>query len=357
MPESKDSLERKVSAFLEKAIREGYFPGAAIYISYKGKKVMEKAFGYRTLHPEPAPLEESTIFDLASLTKIVATLTTILQLVDEGELHLKDKVARFFPSFSSNGKDKITIRHLLTHTSGLVAYRRFYTEKLTKDDIIERICQESLVAPPDSKVIYSDLGFIMISAIIEKVTAMSFSKYTNKYIFEPLEMHETGFLLDFDKSRFAATEYIESLGDYKYGIVHDENAESMGGVSGHAGLFSNLKDLANFAQMIENNGVFKGKQIISSQALRLSRKNYTPFSGEGRGLGWQLQSPLVTACGDLFSSSSYGHTGFTGTSIWFDPEIQLHVIFLTNRVHIPNNLGILHVRPRLHNLIRAHLKD
>ncbi|WP_254660865.1 serine hydrolase domain-containing protein [Bacillus sp. FJAT-27225] len=156
------------------------------------------------------------------------------------------------------------------------------------------------------------------------------------------------------RSRYAATEFSDKLNGYKLGIVHDDNTESMGGISGHAGLFSTIKDLANYASMLENDGVFKGERLLSKQSLQLARKNFSAFSKEFRGLGWVLKSPNNSSCGDLFSDSAYGHTGFTGTSIWFDPEIRLYVILLTNRVHFGRKYPILRLRPRLHTIIRSH---
>ncbi|MBS4195996.1 serine hydrolase domain-containing protein [Lederbergia citri] len=345
-------MKEKVIRFLQKEIDLENIPGAAIYISYKGNPVLEEAVGYRTLAPSKEPMQMDTVFDLASLTKIVTTMTATLQLLDKGEIRLDDSISYFFSSFSKNGKEEVRIRHLLTHTSGLPAHRPFYKDELYTEQIIEKICDEELENPIGERVVYSDLGFILLASLIEKVVGEPFANYVSREILTPLEMHETGFNLNLNRKRFAATEFCEKQNDYKYGIVHDENAESMGGVSGHAGLFSTVKDLANFAEMIEDGGKFKGKQIISPAALALSKRNFTPFDEEGRGLGWQMKSPKLS-CGDLFSDSSYGHTGFTGTSIWFDPEIQLHVILLTNRVHAKNQQGILRLRPRLHNLIRA----
>ncbi|MCJ8007788.1 serine hydrolase domain-containing protein [Lederbergia wuyishanensis] len=347
-------MKEKVISFLQKEIDLENIPGAAIYISHNGSPILEEAIGYRTLAPIKKPMQLDTVFDLASLTKIVTTMIASLQLLDRGEIRLDDSISHFFPSFSENGKEEVRIRHLLTHTSGLPAHRRFYEGGLNTEQVIGKICAEKLENPVGQKVVYSDLGFILLASLIEKLVGVSFADYVNREILSPLEMHETGFNLPFERERFAATEFSEKINDFKCGIVHDDNAESMGGVSGHAGLFSTLKDLANFAHMIENGGNFKGKKIISTVALELSRRNFTPFDEEGRGLGWQINSPRLS-CGDLFSNSSYGHTGFTGTSMWFDPEIKLHVILLTNRVHAKNQQAILRLRPRLHNLIRAEI--
>lgn len=347
-------METQVLRFLANEIDQENIPGASIYISHRGMKVMDKTIGYRALSPKKLPLEENTIYDMASLTKIVATMTACLQLIDKGEIRLDDKIAFFIPAFATNGKSEITIKHLLTHTSGLPAHRPFYKEKLTMEEVVDRICLEQLVSPVGNKVIYSDLGFILLTLLIEKISGITFREYVSTEILEPLDMKDTSFNPTFNQDRFAATEFSEKLKGYKFGVVHDENAEAMGGISGHAGLFTTIQDMAKFTSMIENDGRYKGRCIISKAALDMSKQNFTSFDQEARGIGWQIKSAGALSCGELFSSRSYGHTGFTGTSIWFDPEVQLHVILLTNRVHALNKDAILRLRPRLHNLIRSH---
>jgi CubicO group peptidase (beta-lactamase class C family) len=347
-------MKNEVLTFLQKEIDLGHIPGAVIHVSYQNNIVLQEAIGNRVVFPNKEPMQINTIFDLASLTKVVATLPIILMLVESGKLRLDDFVAFHLPEFHQNGKSEITIKHLLTHTSGLPAHRPYFLEGLTTEQVMERIYLETLVAEIGSKVIYSDLGFITLYKIIETVTNESFKDYVKRELFDKLEMKETEFLPAFESGRYAATEYSGRLNGYKRGIVHDENTESMGGISGHAGLFSTILDLSNFAIMIENNGIFKGDRILSVPSIQITRTNYTPFDQEIRGLGWILKSPSFSSCGDFFSPSSYGHTGFTGTSIWFDPEIQLHVILLTNRVHFGRKGPIIRMRPRLHNLIRKH---
>lgn len=347
-------MKDKVLDFLQKEIDMEHIPGAVIHVSYKGEVILQEAIGSKVVYPEKAPMQTDTVFDLASLTKVVATLPAILKLIDSGEVRLDDPVAHFLPDFSQNGKEDIKLRHLLTHTSGLPAHRQYYMESLTAEQVLERIYAEPLDYPTGNKVAYSDLGFIILYKIVEVVTGEKFEDFVHEAFFSPLEMGETGFLPSFDRKRYAATEYSEKLQDYKHGIVHDDNTESMGGISGHAGLFSTIGDLQNYASMIENNGVFKGKQILSEAVLALSRKNYTSFESEFRGLGWVVKSPALSSCGDLFSEYSNGHTGFTGTSIWFDPTIDLNVILLTNRVHFGRKPHIIRMRPRLHNIIRSY---
>ncbi|WP_407271562.1 serine hydrolase domain-containing protein [Radiobacillus sp. PE A8.2] len=347
-------MREKVLQFLQKEIDLEHIPGAVISVSYGGKTVMEEAIGYRSVYPNKLPMSLDTVFDLASLTKIVATLPSILKLIDNGEIRLDDPISHFLPKFGQNGKEKITIRHLLTHTSGLPAHKSYYAENFSRNKIIETIFAEELDHSPDQKVVYSDLGLIMLYKVIEKVTTQPFEQFTEEQLFKPLNMLCCGYNPSFSRERYAATEYSEKLNEYKCGVVHDENTEAMGGISGHAGLFSTIKDLQNYAKMIENGGEFEGKQILSNVALALSKQNHTPFDTEYRGLGWVVKGQKLPACGDLFSSRSYGHTGFTGTSIWFDPDIDLHVILLTNRVHYGRQPHILRLRPRLHNIIRSY---
>ncbi|MUV39023.1 Serine-type D-Ala-D-Ala carboxypeptidase [Lentibacillus sp. JNUCC-1] len=347
-------MKAQVLEFLQQEIDLNHIPGAVIQVSHKGEILLREAIGNKVVHPIPAPMQLDTVFDLASLTKVIATLPAVLKLIDSGDLRLDDPVGYFLPAFSRNDKDEITVRHLLTHTSGLTGHRQFYQQGATTDQVLENIYTESSVYELGTHVMYSDLGFITLYKIVEVLTGTSFDDFITREILTPLDMHETVFNPTFDTERYAATEYSEALGDYKSGIVHDENTEAMGGISGHAGLFSTVADLNNFVSMIENGGTYKGKRILSESVLNVARQNYTPFATEYRGLGWILKSPAHASCGDLFSESSYGHTGFTGTSIWFDPEIDLNVILLTNRVHFGRQPHMIRLRPRLHNLIRSY---
>ncbi|MEX2104173.1 MAG: serine hydrolase domain-containing protein, partial [Bacilli bacterium] len=237
-------LERKVLNFLQKEIDAGHIPGATIHVSYQNEVVMQGAIGNRVVHPSPLPMELNTVFDLASLTKVIATLPAILRLLEEGEIRLDDAIVSYFPAFAQHGKENVRIYHLLTHTSGLPPHKPFFEEGLSTEEVIQRICNEQLVAPLGEKVIYSDLGLITLYLIIEKITGQPFAEFVKKEIYDPLDMIDTGFNPSFERSRYAATEFSEKLNDYKQGIVHDENTESMGGVSGHAGLFSTVSDLA-----------------------------------------------------------------------------------------------------------------
>ncbi|KRE86541.1 hypothetical protein ASG89_11080 [Paenibacillus sp. Soil766] len=346
----------KISNFIEQQIGEGHLPGAVLYIAQRGAEVMRQAYGSRVTYPETAPMSVDTVFDLASLTKVVATLPTVLQLMDQGKLSLADPIGVFLPQFRCHQEEPIRIVHLLTHSSGLRAdipgIRAMM--HLSRDELVDLILKERPLHPPGTKVVYSDIGMIVLYLIIEIVTGEAFSTYLKRELFDPLEMSETGFCPTFEESRYAVTEFSEHRQAYKSGLVHDEKAELMQGVSGHAGLFSTVHDLANFTEMIRQKGVFKRRRLISKAAIELSSCNFTPCAQEFRGLGWLLRNPSsFQFSGDYASEHSFGHTGFTGTSLLFEPERDLQVIFLTNRVHFGRTDHILQIRPRLHNLILA----
>lgn len=344
-------MKKKVIAFLQNEVDAGLLPGAVVQVTHKGEVLLKEAIGYRSvIDKDKHSMELDTVFDLASLTKVVATLPSVLKLMDKGKVTLNDRVAYFLPEFGRIGKEEIQLVDLLSHSSGLTAVRDFYSEPLTKDEIYERIYAEPLAYPTGSKVVYSDLGFMLLSQIVEKVSDVPFEDFVQENILDPLDMTDTGFVPQFPKDRYAATEYSEKDSQYKLGIVHDKNAEAMGGISGHAGLFSTVEDLGKYATMIENGG----KSILSPVGLKLARKNMTPFSTEHRGLGWMLKGPEPNSIGDYLSDETYGHTGFTGTSIFFDPVVDLNVILLTNRVHFGREPSIVRVRQQLHNMIRSH---
>lgn len=342
---------KEVRSFLQREIDLQVTPGAVIRVLHKGKIVLDEAVGTNSLEEDRVPITSNHLFDMASLTKVMVTLPAILQLCEAGETHLHDKVATFIPSFRKHGKDSMTIKQLLTHSSGLTAHRPYFDRKLSAVEVLKEIEEEKLEYTPDTNVVYSDLGFILLMEIIERVTVQKIDQYAKQYIFEPMGMKDTGYQPAYDRHRYAPTEYTDHLQGHKYGIVHDDNTEFMGGISGHAGLFSTMEDLSVFATMLENEGVHEGKNILDPHWLALSKCNFTPFADESRGLGWQLKGRGASPAGDLMSPSTYGHTGLTGTSFYIDPEKELTVMLLTNRVYFGRHLAMLRLRPRLHNLI------
>ena len=248
-------MDQAIQKFLAQEIEQGHIPGANIFISYNGKVLLNKSFGSR-LHTsdEQKPMEQDTIFDIASLTKVVSTLPSVLKLIDAGEIRLDDSLQYFFPKSVNMHNQDITIRHLLTHTSGLPAFRPYYKEKLMTEAMVEQILCEKLSHASGSTVCYSDLGFILLGQIVQKVSGMTLDTFASKMIFIPMGMQDTGFKPDYPENRFAATEYDIHASRFLIGEVHDENARAMGGISGHAGLFSTITDLSKYTKMIENDG-------------------------------------------------------------------------------------------------------
>lgn len=349
-------MREKVIEFLNKEIARQTTPGAVIRVKYRGEWVFQEAIGHDSTADSKVPMSENHLFDAASLTKVMATLPSILKLLEEGELFLHDRAAFFLPEFAQNGKGDVTIRQLLTHSSGLIAHRPYFERKMDYKEVLHEIFHDGLVYEPDTKVVYSDLGFIMLGEIVQKISGMRLDEFARRTIFGPLGMNDTCYLPSKDRL-IAPTEYYDHLGGHKYGLVHDDNTEFMGGISGHAGLFTTAGDLAKYCDMLDNEGYANGKPILNPAWLQRSRENFTPFSIEARGLGWQLKGRGPSPAGDLMSPVSYGHTGFTGTSFYVDPVEETTIILLTNRVYFGRHERMNRLRPRLHNLIIGNLAE
>jgi len=330
--------------YLEKMLDDA-FPGACFgIVTHDGAHV--DFMGKAQITPAIKQMEKGTIFDLASLTKVIATVTSIMILVGNGEIRLNQRLKAILPGFRH---EEITILHLLTHTSGLPAEAKFYKFCNNKDDIIDRLYDVGLAYEPGKKVVYSDLGFMLLGLVVEKL-AGPIDKFAPKYIFRPLAMHDTCYNPPKEKIiRCAATEYREVRGVI-VGEVHDGNAHAMGGVSGHAGLFSTVPDLCNFAGMILNEGYFEGKKILPLPSIDLMNRCFTEGLNERRGLGWQLKTP-EGSMGDLAGDNAMYHTGFTGTSILIDRERSFGFILLTNRVHPSrDNNKLVNYRGNINNI-------
>jgi uncharacterized protein YbbC (DUF1343 family)/CubicO group peptidase (beta-lactamase class C family) len=322
------------SEMAEKAIQTGKIPGAVILIGNQGKVVYRHAFGFRELKPKKSAMTTETIFDMASLTKVVATSTAVMQLVDKGELNLDDPVAKYWPEFKANGKEQIKVRDLLTHYSGLRPALDSKPKWSGYDTALQMIEEEKPIFPPETNFIYSDINFIILGELVSRISGKPLDVYCDEQIFKPLGMKDTGFKPSSAlRSRIAPTQYqYGSQGKMLWGEVHDPTAHSMGGVAGHAGLFSTADDLAIFAQMILDGGSREGVQILSPRMIeKMTAAQSPPESMPLRGLGWNIDSSLG-------SIGSFGHKGYTGTGIWIDPASNTYVIILTNRVH-PNGKG------------------
>jgi len=341
----------KVDKLVNQAIKDSVFPGATLLISKDGKIIYKNAYGNFTYDKHSTKVKLNTIYDLASLTKMVSTTTSAMICIDKGLFNLSDKVVKYIPQFANNGKENITIRNLLMHNSGLPAYKRFYKFCKNADDVIKDIYKTKLIYKTGSKTVYSDLGMIVLQKVIEKVTGKSLDKFSEEKIFIPLNMNRTMFNPpDSIKKEIAPTEYDDYWRHRQLqGEVHDETASQLNGVSGNAGLFSNVEDLSHFLKMILQKGVYSGKRIIKSSTIKLFT---TKQPNSERALGWDIKSPKKSSAGNLFSSKSFGHTGYTGTSFWVDPIKKLFVVFLTNRVYpTRKNRKIIKFRPVLHDEI------
>ncbi|MES1244843.1 MAG: serine hydrolase domain-containing protein [Acidobacteriota bacterium] len=344
----------EVDRLLETYRERGAFPGGVLAVGDRNGLIHLHPFGRLSYAPDARPVEAGTLYDLASLTKAVATTTMAMILMDERRLDLDRPVHDFLPAFQGPGKEEVTVRHLLTHSSGLEATAPLFREIRGKAAYVERIAAMDLVYPPGSKSVYSDLGVILLGDVLERAAHRPLDVFVRERVFLPLGMKHTGFRPPRPLwSRIAPTEHDPWRGRMIQGEVHDENAFAMGGVAPHAGLFSTAGDLARFARMLLDGG----RPIVSSQTLELFTKK-AGIPDSDRALGWDTKSAEGSSAGTLFSPDSFGHTGFTGTSIWIDPERSLFVILLTNRVYPTreNNL-IREVRPAVADAVVRALYD
>src|SRR3954466_14793127 len=339
-----------IERVVERRIRAGGYPGASVVVGRKGAAVFEQGFGKLSWSSSSTPSDpQRTIYDIAALSKVVGTTTAIMILYDEKKIGLDDPVVNYIPTFGGGDKDRVTIRMLLTHTSGLPAGRDIWRIVRTPLEARAQVLSTPLEGRPGMQYIYSDLGADVLGLLVEVVAGEPLDKFLNRRVFEPLGMNETMYRpADSLRYRIAPTEVTPPRGYPLRGEVHDENAYALGGVAGHAGLFSTAADLAVFAQVMLNGGEYNGMQIVSKPTVDL----FISRAFGHRALGWD------TADGDYGSGrylgpTAYGHTGFTGTSMWIDPERQMFVILLTNRVHAARAL-----RPaKVISDVRADLSD
>lgn len=347
-----------IDNLITEAVLERTFPGAALIIWKDDSVLFENYYGRFTYENESESISEKTIFDLASLSKVVATTTAAMICLERNLLSIDDKVKEFIPGFAVNGKENITIRNLLLHNSGLPAWKKFYGREMNKTSVLEEIYSSSLEYKTGTKTVYSDLGIITLGKIIEKVSGLSLDNFCRKEIFIPLEMNSTFYNPDDQMKKICAPTEQDNYWRNKLlqGEVHDETAALLGGVAGHAGLFSTVKDLSNFMSMMMNKGVYKNQRIVNAETINIFTNKQSQQSS--RGLGWDTKSEKGSSAGNLFSPNSFGHTGFTGTSIWADPERNLFVVFLTNRVYPSReNTKIISFRPKLHDAIINAITD
>jgi len=344
----------ELDAVLEEAVREDRIPGATLAIGYRGEIVHAKAYGFRALEPRREPMTLDTVFDIASLTKVVATAPALMRLFEQGKLRLNDPVSKYLPEFEG-GQGGVTVRNLLTHFSGLRPDLDTEPAWSGYETGIRKALAEVPSTPPGARFVYSDINFILLGEIARRLSGRSLAEYARENVFAPLGMQETGFLPAPELlSRIAPTEVIQ--GRLLRGVVHDDTARSMGGVAGHSGVFSTASDLCRFAFLMLNGGALGDVKLFEPLTVR---KFTTPQSPPDqpvlRGLGWDIDSPLSGNRGELFPLGSYGHTGFTGTSLWIDPASRSFVLLLANSVHPHRRPAITALRGRVATVAAAAL--
>jgi len=339
---------RATDSAIGQAIREKNLPGGVLWLESRGA-TYHRAYGRRAVVPEVEAMTEDTIFDVASLTKVLATAPAVMMLVERGQLDLESPVRRYLPEFGVLGKETVTLHHLLTHTSGLPAGLSRDVPWSGSAKAIELACAEPLLTSPGALFRYSDINFIVLAELVRRVSGMPFEEFVHRELFVPLRMPDTEFLPPASKlGRIAPTEVVNGV--VLRGKVHDPTARMMGGVAGHAGLFSTASDMARFARMVLNQGELDGFRVLSAKTVRQMTTVQTPLSVKAqRGLGWDIDSPYAGPRGEWFLIGSFGHTGWTGGSIWIDPASRTFVIFLSNRNH-PTGGNVVPLRKRLGTL-------
>jgi uncharacterized protein YbbC (DUF1343 family)/CubicO group peptidase (beta-lactamase class C family) len=354
----------RVEDAVARAVGEKKVPGAVVLVGRRGKVVLARAFGKRSVEPMDELMTRDTVFDLASLTKPVATATSVMILLERGKIRLSDRIVTHLPELKGNGKDSITIEQLLRHRAGLIPDNPIADYDDGPESAWRKIAELSPQETPGDRFIYSDVGYLILGRLVEKVSGQSLDEFARGAIFDPLGMVETGFrpaggLPDEPTpvSRIAPTER-EGMRMLR-GVVHDPRSRALGGVAGHAGLFSTADDLATYAQMILDGGKgADGKRVLSPLTVRAMAETGSTPEGQRRGLGWDVETSYSTARGSLFGPTSFGHTGFTGTSLWIDPETETFVILLTSRLH-PDGKGAspIALRAEVATLVASSIVD
>ena len=342
-PSQARALAALLDPIMEEAVAKQQIPGGVLLIGHNRRVIYRRAFGERSLEPTREAMTTDTIFDLASLTKCIATTISVMQLVEDGRLRLNDPVAVYLPEFAAEGKQDITVRELLTHYSGLGPDLDLKTTWQGRDTAFRMAMTEKPANPPGSRFLYSDINFEVLGFLVEKISGQPLNEFADEHIFRPLGMKETRFLPPPAwKARIAPTQY-DDQGQMLRGVVHDPTARRMGGVAGHAGLFSTAEDLAILAGEL-----LHGSRILSRSSIEKMTTPEQPANAASlRGFGWDIDSPFSTNRGELLPVGSFGHTGFTGTSLWIDPVTDTYIILLTNAVHPRGGKSAVALRSRV----------
>src|SRR5271157_5782584 len=343
-----------VDQVIQEAIRQNRLPGAVLIVGHDGKVVYRQAYGQRALVPKTEAMSVDTIFDVASLTKVIATTSSLMKLFEQGRFRLNDKVTDYIPEFQG-GRSDITLRNLFTHFSGLPPDVPLKPEWTGNETGLRLAYTDKPTGPPGVRLVYSDINFILLGELVHRLSGQTLAEYSRQSIFLPIGMQETMFLPPAAwVSRIAPTERPDKNREPLRGVVHDPTARNMGGIAGHAGLFSTADDLARFAQMMLNGGELDGIRLFNPLTVEKFTEPQTPPDQPIlRGLGWDIDSPYSTNRGELFPIGSYGHTGFTGTSIWIDPSTRSYVILLANSVHPDARPSLVPLRAKVATIAAA----
>ncbi|MDA7680778.1 beta-lactamase family protein [Verrucomicrobiales bacterium] len=350
LPASKE-ITVAIDSLLNNSISQSKIPGAVLWIEKEGKSY-HKSYGNKCITPAIKKMTNDTIFDAASLTKVMATAPSIMVLIDQGKISINDKVIKHLPQFEGTQKKRITIKQLLTHTSGLPPVLPRKPEWEGYDKAIDLCYSVNVIDNPGQKFRYSDVNFILLGEIVNRVSGLSLKKFSEKEIFYPLKMKDTCFLPNRKLiDRISPT--TKEKGLLIHGVVHDPSARAMGGIAGHAGLFTTTNDLAKFCRMIVNDGKIGNVRILNKQSIELMTRNHTSITKHkvSRGLGWDIDSKYSGARGDIFPKmKSFGHTGWTGGSVWIHPNTKSFVILFSNRNHPIERRSIKSIQHELGNL-------
>jgi CubicO group peptidase (beta-lactamase class C family) len=347
-----------MDAAIEQAIASNKCPGGVLWLERNGT-AYHKAFGQRALVPEREPMTEDTIFDAASLTKVVAGTPAVMLLVEREDVQLDAPVQRYIVEFTGGGKETVTVRQLLVHTSGLRPDIETQSDWRGQEEAIRKACvEEELRSEPGTVFRYSDINFFLLGEIVQRVSRTPLEVFVQREIYEPLRMTDTGFLPPPEKlSRIAPTEVEKGQPPWR-GVVHDPTARKMGGVAGHAGLFTTAADLARYARMLLNLGELDGVRVFKPGTVKLMTSVQTPPDVSARrGLGWDIDTRFSGPRGEVFPLGSYGHTGWTGGSLWIDPFSNTFVIFLSNRNHPTGAGSVIALRHELGTLAAESIAD
>ncbi len=336
----------EVDGLVRDAIRKGEAPGAVVAIGHDQQIMHRFVYGKRALVPAPVPLTWDTRFDMASLTKPTMTALAVMQLVEQQKLRVDDRVSQYFPEFACNGKGDISVRLLLTHYSGLPPDVPLTDPWTGKAEGVKRAMTSPLINPPGAKFVYSDINYIMLGLLVEKLGGLPLDQYVRINILEPLGMTESGYLPAASLRPLIAPTQYDEQGNMLRGVVHDPTARRMGGVAGHAGLFSDARDMTLYAQALLDR--LKGRPsrfpLRQDTLLLMTTPQQPTGKTELRGFGWDIDTHYSSPRGNVFSRRSFGHTGFTGTSLWIDPESDSYVLILTNRVHPSGGHSVVQLR-------------